>query len=1610
MTLGNSVSVTQSSTLNVTDADVASLGALDINPGQTLTTGGYGLARFIQTTLNGSGANTYGFDTGAAGDIAPGRLINGATNAATIVKTGAGNLILDESANAPIVGGGISFDIQGGRLAAVSQSGQQNPLGAGSPIALNGAGVELELFSRSGSFTFDNAVAVNQDATMAANSNNNSGLTITLGSGARPVSLANGTTLRVDTFSNVTLLLAGGIPGASTGSLVKTGPGTLQLGGAAAHSGPTLVNQGTLQVNTGASLPSTSALTTAARTGLTLNATGAINPAVPIVVGSTGAATLTLGATNAITASNQLSIAAGSTLAITAADGMAPTWFNSFLYGAGGIATLNLQAAGATSADIAVYSGNRTYINNATAVDSNLAVNPGAILEVAVAGLTGSGAISRAPASILRLTNAGALTGAQLGYAALAARDVVQINANNITSIQSMPAGSVIEVWNGNRTLLPNSATGVTLDNVYLTQDNAGRSMTDNGSSWLAIGPSGLTIASSSGQSFTVTENITTGANPLTIGSFRPLNNLFKSGTVRLNHGTANDFAGSTVNVVTGTLAGTATTGGWGGFGADLARVMHPTLYGGTLRVDSGSTSAASSLNVGAVTVAGQGALSVGRASSSYTTTMWLNDPIVRTNGGTVSLFTSNSTLGGTERVQFVTASEAPARLATSSPINMVAPWMLNTSGSAGHFVDYNPTGTTGFTNVTYDPNTTSFAGSTDATIKEITSAVTNNDPVMVAALRTTQAISGTGSIGIATGGLIIDSTTARTIANNISFGSAEGIVYSLGATHVLSGVVSGINGLTKFGPNVLNLTNTSNDFTGTVTINQGTLQAAGDGALGASSNPIVFGGGALNLPTMTLTRPITINAGGGTLDTTGTLTVNTSITGAGPLFKTGAGTVILGSANSHQGGTLVNAGALQVADDAALGAAGGFLVVNNATLRAGGTFYTARDTYLYNTATIDTQGNTVTHGGEIRGTGNLVKTGTGILELTSPTGNGWTGTTTINAGTLYLGWSPAGRNQLTSAAVTIGNGSGNDILRLGASNQIIDSAVLTFRGTGANAGIFRLNNQSETVAGIQGTGIIENESGSPGTGTLTVRQFAGASHIYSGLVRDGDGVGSDGQLALTKDGRGTLTLTNTANTYSGPTNVNQGMLVGAGGTALGTGPVTVASSGTLALSLEAKGLIGEYYNITPQNVGSQNPNFATLAALNSHLAGQPIALLAPSSLAGANFDFATNGSLFPVPYNSGATNFEVRWTGKFNAPVAGDYYFWTGSDDGSMVWIDGQEPAAVNNNYFQGVTWRGGTAVPLTAGLHDITIGFYQGGGGYGLQADVQGPAGSGLETRQRLPNSYLSSTVGGNLTIGSLAGDGTVQLGPFTLTTGGDGTDTVFAGTIAGTGGLTKTGAGTFTLSGANTYTGDTLVSAGTLALGGGGSIGLSPNIHVALNAIFDVTAVSPYALASGQMLTGNGTVVGDLDVALGALISAGNTPGHLMVDGSYTQSGTMVAELGGTGQGVSYDWIEVFGTPGTAALGGVIQVRLVNGFVPEPGAYFDIITATGGVTGFDLVELDFSAAQGGPVWWYWIQDLPGGGQALRLNASPEPTSLTLLALGGLALLRRRRCRFNR
>ena len=94
--------------------------------------------------------------------------------------------------------------------------------------------------------------------------------------------------------------------------------------------------------------------------------------------------------------------------------------------------------------------------------------------------------------------------------------------------------------------------------------------------------------------------------------------------------------------------------------------------------------------------------------------------------------------------------------------------------------------------------------------------------------------------------------------------------------------------------------------------------------------------------------------------------------------------------------------------------------------------------------------------------------------------------------------------------------------------------------------------------------------------------------------------------------------------------------------------------------------------------------------------------------------------------------NFAVRFDGLIEAAAGGEYTFYTTSDDGSRLYVDGR--LVVKNDGMHGMVEQSGK-VTLGAGRHPITVTLYQGGGGFGLSAQWAGP---GLQ-KQEIPASAL-------------------------------------------------------------------------------------------------------------------------------------------------------------------------------------------------------------------------------------------------------------------------------
>jgi alpha-L-arabinofuranosidase len=90
------------------------------------------------------------------------------------------------------------------------------------------------------------------------------------------------------------------------------------------------------------------------------------------------------------------------------------------------------------------------------------------------------------------------------------------------------------------------------------------------------------------------------------------------------------------------------------------------------------------------------------------------------------------------------------------------------------------------------------------------------------------------------------------------------------------------------------------------------------------------------------------------------------------------------------------------------------------------------------------------------------------------------------------------------------------------------------------------------------------------------------------------------------------------------------------------------------------------------------------------------------------------------IPEKNSSENFAVQYRGYIKIPKDGLYTFFTNSDDGTLLSIDGS--LIVGNDGRHAAQEESGTIV-LKEGFHPITVGFFQAGGGKVLDVSIEGP-----------------------------------------------------------------------------------------------------------------------------------------------------------------------------------------------------------------------------------------------------------------------------------------------
>jgi len=286
--------------------------------------------------------------------------------------------------------------------------------------------------------------------------------------------------------------------------------------------------------------------------------------------------------------------------------------------------------------------------------------------------------------------------------------------------------------------------------------------------------------------------------------------------------------------------------------------------------------------------------------------------------------------------------------------------------------------------------------------------------------------VSSDGNLGDAAGGLTFNGGTLHTTGDvnsdrDVVLAGDGTFNTDANTTLTNSGDVSGNGGLVKNGEGGLELTGTvshsggttvnegeltlsgQNTYTGGTTLNGGVLNVSSDGNLGDATGGLTFNGGTLQASeSMTTGRSMVLDSVGALRSAEGrTLTVNGPISGGGTLVADGQGTLVLGAANTHAGGTLISGGTVVLAHAGGLGS--GAVAINDATLRTTVDAQVTQPLLVMGEATLDVASGTTTQlTGMLdgsRSTGCFIKSGAGRLNMagTAVLANG----TCVNEGTL---------------------------------------------------------------------------------------------------------------------------------------------------------------------------------------------------------------------------------------------------------------------------------------------------------------------------------------------------------------------------------------------------------------------------------------------------------------------------------------------------------------------------------------------------------------------------------------------------------------------------------
>ncbi|EHJ9841243.1 fibronectin-binding autotransporter adhesin ShdA [Salmonella enterica] len=885
--------------------------------------------------------------------------------------------------------------------------------------------------------------------------------------------------------------------------------------------------------------------------------------------------------------------------------------------------------------------------------------------------------------------------------------------------------------------------------------------------------------------------------------------------------------------------------------GSDELIVTGDNNYSGGTTISGGTLTADHADSLGTGTIANSGVLQVGEGELENTLSG--SGSLVKTGTGELTLSGDNSYSGTTTITGgTLTADHADSlgtgTIANSGVLQVGEGELENTLSGSGSLVK---TGTGELTlsgDNDYSGGTTIDDGTLTADHADSLGSgdIDNSGVLQVGEGELENTLSGAGSLvktgmgeltlsgdnSYSGGTTITDGTLIADHADSLGTGTiANSGVLKVGEGE-LENTLSGTGSLVKTGTGELTLSG-DNSYSGGTTISDGTLIADHADSLGTGA---IANSGVLKV-------------GEGELENT--------LSGSGSLVKTGTGELTLsGDNNTYSGDTTIADGTLIAANVNALGSGN---IDNSGTLMldANGAFELANVTTHRGATTALAAGSTLDASQLIQENGSTLSIDLGaatddaVITADSVTLGGTLNVTGI--GSVTDSWTPEAYTYTLIDSDSAITSDFDDLTIAGMNREDVD--FLTIDGKVDETD----NTHYDLTASLSWYADRDNAT-TDAHGTFTLSDPDGSFNVAATLTDVDDtldpGSRWDGK-SLTKEGAGTLILSGD-NDYSGGTTINEGTLVAASTTALGTGLV----DNNATLVLDADGEVSAVGGITTHSGAT------TQLALGTSLDLGDSALI------------QQDGSTLNVELNSDSV--QPLITGG-SATLGGD-----------LVVSDASLQARASDAEFQ--------SFKLMDMDSDISGDFTSLKMNLTDQPDYLTV--TGTINPADASEYLLTEGLSWNATVTSA----TPAHGTFTLGAGDSFEVTSVLGDKTGNGdwdgkSLTKLGAGKLTLSGANTYTGDTNVQEGTLWLSGDGSIGEMGSqqaVNVASGATFggsNGTTVNGKVTNEGTLVFGDSEETGAIFTLNGDLINMGtmtsgsssSTPGNtLYVDGNYTGNG--------------------------------------------------------------------------------------------------------------------------